>query len=347
MREENPMSALHLQKLENWSLVGRQGKRAKFPRRTIGTALAAASAGILTLATVLVGMEPAAAAAEISPPDTLFIASQENGGTVVSMPTIGGATTTLVTGMQEVPIGLAVSDDTLYVADRTTVRSVPTTGGTPTTVITGLNDPNGANGVAVAGNTLYIPKGTSVVSVPTSGGTLTTLATILASPPYEAYGAVPMTVAVVGDTVYFTVQGYGVGDTGTVRSVPITGGTPTTLVAGLANPFGLAVSGDTLYFSEPGRQRVSSVPITGGTPTTLVTDLHFPIGLAVSGGTLYIADAGNAANTGAVLSVPTTGGTPTPLVSGLNNPMAVAVQPAQPTTTPPCAGSLCSLFGSS
>ncbi|MFR9750901.1 IPT/TIG domain-containing protein [Nocardia sp. 004] len=96
---------------------------------------------------------------------------------------------------------------------------------------------------------------------------------------------------------------------GTVYSVPQTGGTPALLATGLDRPQGLVRVGDLLYICESGAGQVSTVPTTGGTPTPLVTGLLGPADITVSGSTLFITNRG----TSQVMSAPITG-TATPTV---------------------------------
>jgi uncharacterized repeat protein (TIGR03803 family) len=148
-----------------------------------------------------------------------------------------------------------------------------------------------------------------------------------------------------GNTLYGTTEGGGAsgasGD-GTVFSVPVTGGTVTTLVSFNGtngnDPFdGLTLSGNTLYGTtyDGGANNdgtVFSVPVTGGSPITLATfnnsnGEHPYAGLTLSGNTLYgTTYKGGASGDGTVFSVPVTGGTPTTLVTfnGSNgaNPIA-------------------------
>jgi uncharacterized repeat protein (TIGR03803 family) len=135
-----------------------------------------------------------------------------------------------------------------------------------------------------------------------------------------------------GTTVYGGANGLGNGD-GTVFSIPVTGGVPSTVVSlngtNGANPYsGLTLSGSTLYGpayddGANGWGTVFSVPVAGGSATVLHafsninTDGTVPYGgLAVGGTTLYGTTYGGGANGwGTVFSMPLTGGNPTILFS--------------------------------
>ena len=117
---------------------------------------------------------------------------------------------------------------------------------------------------------------------------------------------------------------------GTVFSIPVTGGTPTTLFSFDGthgnDPFaGVTLSGSTLYGTtyaggSYNAGTVFSIPVTGGTPTVLFsfdgTHGSSPYGgsLILSGSTLYGTTWGGGSNNdGTVFGVPLTGGTPTVL----------------------------------
>jgi sugar lactone lactonase YvrE len=108
----------------------------------------------------------------------VFATDNGDPGTVYSMPATGGVATPVVTGLNQ-PRGLAVSGNTLYIAEAGTnsVVSVPITGGPITTLVTGLSGPDD---VAVSGNTLYISDSGSsrVLSAPIGGGSPTVVALI-------------------------------------------------------------------------------------------------------------------------------------------------------------------------
>ncbi|MGA2442318.1 MAG: choice-of-anchor tandem repeat GloVer-containing protein [Tepidisphaeraceae bacterium] len=165
--------------------------------------------------------------------------------------------------------------------------------------------------------------------------TLTTLANFSAGNGTNPYAG----LAVVGNSLYGTTLdggnlslNYGKGG-GTVFSVPITGGSPTTLALFNGNngisPYGsLTVVGNTLYGTTGGGGTggdgtVFSLPITGGMPTTLANfngnNGSDPTGhLTVVGNTLYGTtqyggygySGYGTTGYGTVFSLPISGGTP-------------------------------------
>ena len=133
------------------------------------------------------------------------------------------------------------------------------------------------------------------------GQTLTTLYSFTGGTdgayPYDA-GSLLLS----GSTIYGSTTAGGANGDGTVFSIPVTGGAPTTLFSfdGThgADPYGsLILSGSTIYgITTAGGANsdgtVFSIPVTGGTPTTLFsfdgTHGADPYGsLILSGSTLY------------------------------------------------------------
>src|SRR5262245_25241643 len=89
-------------------------------------------------------------------------------------------------------------------------------------------------------------------------------------------------LALDGDTIYFGEAGinqaYG------VAKMPVTGGTPTTIVTG-NSMWQVTVSGGFVYYYDAGQLQIGRAPVGGGTPTIMVKDVN-PGQLLVSGGYL-------------------------------------------------------------
>jgi len=262
--------------------------------------------------------------------------------------------------------GLILSGNTLYGTTGSggaygdgTVFSVPVTGGTPT-VLASFNGSNGRypdGDLILSGNTLYGTTseggayggqfiggigGGTVFSVPVTGGTPTVLASFNGTDgSYPAAGLILSGNTLYG-TTYFGGNDYSApySGTGTVFSVPVTGGTPNVLMSfgtpvsngGTQPQAGLTLIGNTLYGTTTaggayGGRLVSggtvfSVPITGGTQTVLASltgsagVISINSGVILVGSTLYgTTTPGGDDGYGAVFSVPVTGGTPTVLGS--------------------------------
>ncbi len=175
-----------------------------------------------------------------------------------------------------------------------------------------------------------------VFSIPVTGGTPTVLASFDGTDGDYPVGS--LTLSADGSTLYgitslggayFGAQANPAGF-GTIFSIPVTGGTPTTLYSfngtDTYNPEGsLTLSGSTLYGTygggADGDGAIFSIPVTGGSLTTLAsfngTDGASPNGsLTLSGSTLYgMTYDGGADDDGVIFSIPVSGGTPATLLS--------------------------------
>jgi uncharacterized repeat protein (TIGR03803 family) len=244
---------------------------------------------------------------------TLYGTTQNGGagnyGTVFSIPITGGTPTVLASfdgsnGAKPRPV-LTISGNTLYGttlcgginfngsanSGNGIVFSVPITGGTPT-VLASFDGSNGANpgagltlspdGTTLYGTTVYGAAANYgvVFSIPITGGTATVLASFSGSNGGNPFAG--LTISGDGSTLFGTTAygGDGYLASGTVFSVPITGGTPTVLATfsgtNGANPFGdltLSADGNTLYgttqkggasysgYASTGTGTVFSIPI--------------------------------------------------------------------------------------
>jgi hypothetical protein len=210
-------------------------------------------------------------------------------GTILKMPIGGGSSVTLASKLLA-PVALAVDSSNVYWTDDGTskklgyVAKVPIVGGGVSTLQSGQSK---AQSIAIDGVNMYWTTGApgsmpNLLQSPLAGGTVTSLA-----------AAAPSCIVAAGGTVYFAngVTNDAYGD-GTVQSVPIGGGSVTTLV--------------------------SSWQFTGGTGYN--SCLALDAANAYITGYLTVSDT-----TGYVEVVPRAGGTPTTLASTLNNPSAIAV----------------------
>jgi hypothetical protein len=193
-----------------------------------------------------------------------------------------------------IPEGLAVSGNTLFVANQGAPTAVNGTVGeyNATTgaainanFITGLKAPND---LAVSSNTLFVAN--------TGAGTVgaydaTTGATINASfiPNYD-----PVGLAVSGNTLFVSNFAGSVAGAGTVGAYDATTGAAinASLITGLDQPTYLAVSGNTLFVASFGTAgnagTVGAYDATTGAVinANFITGLSYPYGLAVSGNNL-------------------------------------------------------------
>jgi hypothetical protein len=191
---------------------------------------------------------------------------------VVSAPLAGGGTTTLFGGGMS-PYDLAVGSSAVYFwvapsgsAAQLTEASLDggaLDGGAPSTLATAAIE----GPLAIGGSTLYwADQNGDVGSIPLAGGSAMTLVTGSASNYVEG------NIVVDATSVYWSQNDIGTG-VGYLLSVPLAGGTPTTLTSG-PQFAGIAVDSSTVYFTSndpaSGTGALATVPLAGGTVTTLV-----------------------------------------------------------------------------
>src|SRR5262249_38503405 len=150
-------------------------------------------------------------------------------------------------------------------------------------------------------------------SVPVNGGSVTTLATGLAE---------PTAIAVDGTNIYWIERAGGSG--GSLKTIPISGGIPTTLASGFLNAQNhMALDATSIYWGDGkigGGGVIKKVAKSGGFVTTLVGSgiLALETAIAVDASNVYFTDgAGN------IKSVPVAGGSVTTLGAGNPNDMAL------------------------
>jgi hypothetical protein len=190
-----------------------------------------------------------------------------------------------------------------------TVYSIPLAGGSLTTVATVPSSTGDALntilGLSVVGvNAYWIdPYNHALYTVPLAGGSVSALATGIGVPTVNA----AISLAVTATSAYWTEAGtYGgcciqVG-TGTLKSVPLGGGTVTTVFTGLDAPVALAIDGVNAVWAES--WRVARAPLAGGAATTLASGISSSMArIAVDASHVYILDADF------IKTLPTAGGT--------------------------------------
>jgi hypothetical protein len=159
--------------------------------------------------------------------------------------------------------------------------------------------------LAVDATYVYFGSGAGVQRVAKTGGTPTVLT------PGGTNG-----LAIDSLRVYFADM-----SASAIRSVPIGGGTASTLVSGLVAPWRVATNGTNVYFTDSSNQMLYRVPVGGGVNTVMASGMGGASGLALDASFVYFGtDSG-----GVVARVPLGGGTVTTLVSGESRPMRVAV----------------------
>jgi len=227
-----------------------------------------------------------------------------------------------ISGLNE-PVALAVSGNTLFVADIVGAAGTIGAYNANTGAVINANFISGLDpgGIAVSGNTLFV----SSVAGTVGEYNATTGAAINAN--FITGLSEPGGLAVSGNGLFvasFSAKTVGKYDATTGAAINAN------FITGLNSPIGLAVSGNTLFVANSQSSAVSAYNATTGAVinANFVTGLNEPVALAVSGNTLFVAnddggDIGMAtvgeynATTGAAIKAN--------FVTGLNEPFGLAV----------------------
>jgi hypothetical protein len=120
-------------------------------------------------------------------------------------------------------------------------------------------------------------------------------------PPPAPYA--PVGVVADATHVYWTEHGHGnaIPPDGALMKMPLAGGPPEVLVAGLHGPGDLALDGDTIYWANTDG-RIMKVSVAGGPPTLLASGQVDPLNVTVDATSVYWTNRGGiGAPQGAVL----------------------------------------------
>jgi hypothetical protein len=113
---------------------------------------------------------------------------------------------------------------------------------------------------------------------------------------------------------------------GSVMKVPIGGGTPTVLASGLSGPYGIAIDGTSVYWTNVGDGTVMKVGLDGGAPLVLASAQYDPMGIAVDATSVYwTVDWVPPGGCGAVMTAPVDGGPTLLLAPDPGAPLGLAV----------------------
>ncbi|OIQ99461.1 hypothetical protein GALL_183980 [mine drainage metagenome] len=260
--------------------------------------------------------------------------------TILRVPIAGGTPSQLASTNSEI-VALASDANNIYWEERgigpvttgcqcgSTIKAVPKIGGTVVTLVDGLLNgltsgswiPTG--GIAVSGSAIFFADSTStsyqMLEIPNTGGTVSILATVPTNIG-NAQNAI-RSITAGSANVYWLDSGNSVLD-----SVPIVGGSVTTLANGLNGPTDLAINASTAYWVESGASsgcclqmgagQIRQVSLAGGTASTLVSGIDAPSALSTDTSNVYWTELWRIAD------APITGGLPTTLASGISSDMA-------------------------
>ena len=199
---------------------------------------------------------------------------------VAASPVVGGATSTVASGISSNLARIAVDATSVYVLDGDFIKTIPIAGGQVQKLAAAhgesIGDLSVANqDIASDGNSVFWTVGVVgappvVQKVAVTGGAPSVLsAEAVSATPQDCYWR----IALAGGNVYFSAgssQSIPIGCA--VKKVPVAGGATTTVVE---VPFmrDFAVDASNLYFSqiENGSGSIQQVPVGGGTPTSIVS----------------------------------------------------------------------------
>ncbi|MEW6128691.1 MAG: C25 family cysteine peptidase [Acidobacteriota bacterium] len=250
---------------------------------------------------------------------------EQSSGELKKMPKMGGAMTTLASGLSN-PRLLVVNGDFLYFTEDTSpyrIGKIAISGGSITTLINvppDLQDSLGAKGLAVDGTYVYWTEGCcgsgKVRKIPVGGGAATLLA-------QGVQGGNPKGLALDESFVYFV--DWGCCCSGGIHRVSKAGGAVTALGTGLlCGPTNLAVDEDFVYWAEagnvPGNSSVNKIAKSGGATIALAGGVESPVQVAIDAAYVYVTASGSSL----VKKVPKAGGTAINLATNLNAPWGIA-----------------------
>lgn len=209
----------------------------------------------------------------------------------------------------------------------------PLEGGTPTTLASLVGTQ--PDFIAVDSTNVYWTTSSPtawIEQVSIQGGTPTNL--YMQAPPTTGRVLFPnpaYAIAAGAGHVCWTVTSMpaegGVGIEGNVVSIPVGGGTPTTLASESGYLTSIAVDSTSVYWTDYGLSQeatntnglVLKAPLGGGTPTTLASGQHDPSAIAVDATNVYWGNAGTQGagyTDGSVVKVPLGGGSLVTIASG-------------------------------
>ncbi|MDB4997858.1 MAG: putative serine/threonine-protein kinase pknH [Myxococcaceae bacterium] len=215
----------------------------------------------------------------------------------VNVVELGSGTPHAVLGNLEAPTAIATDGTRVYVSSRgpslgITIDSAPLAGGLARNLTTTLVGEIAPAGLAIDAQSAYFVGqsrfGGTLFRVPLSGGP----SEVLWTPPSGS----PGDVLVAGARAFVTLESPG--DTSSIVAVPVGGGSPTPLVAGLNHPARLAVADAKLYWTNQdatlGAVLRAAIDVATPDVVVLASRIDSPHAIAVADGVYVTASAPSA-----------------------------------------------------
>ena len=256
-------------------------------------------------------------------------------GNIYKMPKSGGTITELAEANQ--PYDIEVDDAYVYWAEYNSggadgVRKVSINGGS----VTSLTTSGTFHGVMTMDSTyiyfryIYNEKN-KIGKVSKDGGSVSDLATNLTNSPSG--------MAVDENNVYWIEQ-----TAGTVKKVPINGGTITSLTEGLNYPYRIAVDSNSVYWTEYaegtiGVGAIRKYQFSSGEVITLASGLNGPYDIVIDDYYVYWTEKGTSGKDGTIKKIAIdTSKVPTPTPAATSTPTPEASPTSTEITTKVAAG---------
>jgi len=202
----------------------------------------------------------------------------------------------------------------IYVADAGggTITKLPAGGGAPVVLAFHLSQPVGL-AVDAAGN-IFIADYGVIEKLPAGGGSMVNLTTPGATSPF----AIALDAA---GNVYFSDFG-----DNTIKMIPAAGGSPVTIVTGLAGPEGIALDGvGNIYVADNNNNAIKKIPAGGGSPVSIGSGFSGPTAVAVDpSGNVFVTDYGHRS----LAEIQAGSNSPIVIASDINQPRGTTVDAA-------------------
>ncbi len=236
-------------------------------------------------------MRPRAIAVDTANVYVLATADTTTGSSLVAVPISGAPAAPLTTSPNLLAAPLAAGPSLVYWVDQGSVLGMPKTGGAVAGVVPGVP----AAALAVDASSLYWSAQDGLHAQPLSGGPAALLGVPANPEPTPQGPLAAAAIAVDATNVYYAINSFA--GAGTIGSIPIAGGPPTTLATGRPGSLmAIAVDDRNVYWVEGEgtiqQGAIAAVPKAGGRVAVLATGLSDPMSVAVDSSGVYFPSAG-------------------------------------------------------